>query len=280
MRASPARPLCSSHCLLLVYALSSSRKLGCTHARESPISAEQLGCALHARATRFTASQSLFVLITHKTYRLAFVETLLKFRYPRLARVHPRMAARFRLRPGFRTVCRRRAGRTGQVCHCKQLRVLRVFTSVCECLRVFASVCERVRVFASVCERVRAFASVCERARSRLVAFSRVWSRLVAFGRANFFFVFGHDWACSVVFCLHFSSFFVILRHSSSFFVILRHSSSQIGFFRVWRATGGCGRATAGFVYVQHNCTTRPGFLQFLEIPGYISEWGWASDLL
>ena len=35
--------------------------------------AEQLGCALSARVPRFTASQSFFVLITHKTYRLAFV---------------------------------------------------------------------------------------------------------------------------------------------------------------------------------------------------------------
>ena len=29
------------------------KRLGCTHARESPVSAEQLGCAFRARATRF-----------------------------------------------------------------------------------------------------------------------------------------------------------------------------------------------------------------------------------
>ena len=77
------------------------KRLGCTGARESRVSAEQLGCALPARAPRFAASQSLFVLKTHKTYRVAFVETLLKFQNPRRARVNPRMGAEFRLRPGF-----------------------------------------------------------------------------------------------------------------------------------------------------------------------------------
>ena len=50
-----------------------NEKLGCTHAREARVGAEQLGCALFARAPRFTASQSLCVLITHKTHSLAFV---------------------------------------------------------------------------------------------------------------------------------------------------------------------------------------------------------------
>ena len=77
------------------------KSLGCTGARESRVSAEQLGCALPARAPRFTASQSLFVLKTHKTHSLTFVETLLKFQYPRRARVNPRMGAEFRLLPGF-----------------------------------------------------------------------------------------------------------------------------------------------------------------------------------
>ena len=36
-----------------------NEKLGCTHARESRVGAEQLGCALFVRAPRFTASQSL-----------------------------------------------------------------------------------------------------------------------------------------------------------------------------------------------------------------------------
>ena len=138
------------------------------------------------------------------------------------------------------------------------------------------------------------FTCVFERARSRLVAFSRVWSRLVAFSRANIFFrvrtrsdTFGHVWACS----------FVIFRHFSSFFV-------PKWLFREWRATGvcgtgwgwegsrllrmvpapgagcvkrhgihlksvcSCGRAAAAFVYVQHNCTTKAGRLQFLEFQG------------
>ena len=67
--------------------------------------------------------------------------------------------------------------------------------------------------------------SVCERVRARQVAFSRVWSRLVAFSRANIFFV----RARLGVFCRHFSSFVVPKR-----------------FFRVWRATGGCGIGWAG----------------------------------
>ncbi len=81
----------------------------------------------------------------------------------------------------------------------------------------------------SVCERLQAFTSVCERLRARQVAFGRVWSRLVAFSRANFFFGSGHVWACSVISCRHFSSFFV-----------------PKCFFRVWRATGGCGSGWAG----------------------------------
>ena len=36
-----------------------NEKLGCTHAREARVGAEQLGCALSVRAPRFTASQSL-----------------------------------------------------------------------------------------------------------------------------------------------------------------------------------------------------------------------------
>ena len=138
----------------------------------------------------------------------------MKFRYPRRARVNPRIGAESWLRPGLWAACRRRAGRAGQVCQCKQLRA-----------------------FASVCKHLRAFASVCERARSRLVAFSR--SRLVAFSRANFFFgtgTFGRVLSYRVVSC----------RHFSSFFVISRHSSSQNLFFRVWRATGGCGIGWAG----------------------------------
>ena len=92
--------------------------------------------------------------------------------------------------------------------------------------------CKQLRAFASVC----AVTSVCEQVRARQVAFSRVWSRLVAFSRANFFFVFGHVRARLGVF----------FRHFSSFLVILRHSSSQNGFFRVWRARGGCGIVWAG----------------------------------
>ena len=92
----------------------------------------------------------------------------------------------------------------------------------------------------SVCERLQAFTSVCERLRARQVAFGRVWSRLVAFSRANFFFFWsGHVWACSVISCRILSAFFVISRHSSSFFV-------PKCFFRVWRATGGCGSGWAG----------------------------------
>ncbi len=36
-----------------------NEKLGCTHAREARVGAEQLGCVLSARAPRFRASQSL-----------------------------------------------------------------------------------------------------------------------------------------------------------------------------------------------------------------------------
>ena len=86
--------------------------------------------------------------------------------------------------------------------------------------------CKQLRAFACSYERLRACSSVFERARSRFVAFGRVWSRLV---RANFFFVFGHVWACS----------FVISRHSSSFFV-------PKWLFREWRARGGCGSGWAG----------------------------------
>ena len=188
-----------------------TKNWGCTHARESPISAEHLGCALPARATRFRALQSLGGLFTHKTYKSRSVETPLKFRYARRARVHPRMGTKFRLRPGFRTVCRRRAGRTGQVCHCKQLRVFTSVTSVCECLRACSSVCERAK------------------------------SRLVAFGRANFF-LFGHVWA---------SSIFVILRHSSSFFVILRHSSSFFVPNWLFSGMAGDGRLRQGHGWVR-----------------------------
>ena len=95
--------------------------------------------------------------------------------------------------------------------------------------------CRQLRAFTSVCVQLRAFASGFERARSRsrFVAFSRVWSRLVA---PIFFFVFGHVRARLGVF----------FRHFSSFLVILRHSSSLNGFFREWRATGGCGSGWAG----------------------------------
>ena len=185
-----------------------NEKLGCTHAREARVGAEQLGCALFARAPRFTALQSLCVLITHKTHRLAFVETLLKFRYRRLGRVNPRMGAEFRLRPGLWAACRRRAGRAGQLCH--------------------VSSYERLRAFACSYERLRAGSSAPGRV-SR-----RVWSRLVAFSRAIFF-----SWTRSGTFGRVLSSFLVISRHSSSFFV-------PKWFFRVWRATGGCGTGWAG----------------------------------
>ena len=163
--------------------------------------------------------------------------------------------------------------------------------------------CKQLRAFTSVCKQLRAFASVFERARSRLVAFSRVWSRLVA---PIFFFVFGHVRARLGVF----------FRHFSSFLVILRHSSSQNGFFgyggqRVVAAAAGqggqqfaahgsraqgagcvkwhgihlksvcsCGMAAAALVRLAHNCTTKAGRLQLLEIPGGISEWGSVSELL
>ena len=94
-------------------------------------------------------------------------------------------------------------------------------------------------VHVSSYERLHAVTSVCERLRARQVAFGRVWSRLVAFGRANFFFVSGHVWACSVISCRILSSFFVISRHFSSFLV-------PNFFFRVWRETGGCGTGWAG----------------------------------
>ena len=88
---------------------------------------------------------------------------------------------------------------------------------------------ERLRAFTSIYERLRAFAS----------APGRVWSRLVAFSRANFFFLVR---ARLGVFC-HIVSYLVVIsrhfRHSSSFFV-------PKCFFRVWRATGGCGSGWAG----------------------------------
>ena len=98
---------------------------------------------------------------------------------------------------------------------------------------------ERLRAFASIYERLRAFAS----APAHQVAFGRVWSRLVAFSRAIFLFScpgrFGRVLSYLVISCRILSSFFVI-------FVISRHFSSQNLFFRVWRATGGCGIGWAG----------------------------------
>ena len=95
---------------------------------------------------------------------------------------------------------------------------------------------ERLRAFTSIYERLRAFASAPGRVWSRLVAFSRVWSRQF------FFLVSGHVWACSVISCHIVSYLVVIFRHFSSFFVISRPKF----FFRVWRATGGCGTGWAG----------------------------------
>ena len=179
----------------------------------------------------------------------------MKFRYRRLGRAHPRIGAEFWLRPRLWAACRRRAGRAGQLCQCKQLRT-----------------------FTSVCMQLRAFASGFERARSRFVAFRRVWSRLVAFSRANFFFVFGHVRARLGVFFRHFSSFLVILRPKIVFSGmagngLLRQRLGREGssLLRMVPAPGAgcvkwhgihlksvcsCGRAAAAFVYVQHNCTT------------------------
>ena len=107
--------------------------------------------------------------------------------------------ARLRLRPDFRTACRRCEERAGPVCRCK-------------------------------CKQLRAFAS----------APSRVWSRLVAFSRAIFLF------SCPGTFGRVLSYLVISCRILSSFFVISRHSSSQNLFFRVWRATDGCGIGWAG----------------------------------
>ena len=136
------------------------------------------------------------------------------------------------------------------------------------------------------CQQLRAFTSVCERARSRLVAFSR----------ANFFFVFGHVWACSFVISRHFSSFLVILRPKMAFSGmagngLLRQRLGREGssLLRMVPAPGAgcvkwhgihlksvcsCGRAAAALVRLAHKCTTKAGRLQLLEIPGCISEWG------
>ena len=190
-------------------------------------------------------------------------------RHSRLARVHPRMGARLRLRPGFRTACRRCEGRAGQLCRCK-------------------------------CKQLRAFASAPGRVWSRLVAFSRVWSRQF------FFLVSGPVWACSVISCHIVSYLVVISRHFSSFLVIsrpkfffpgmagngrlrLRLGREGSSLLRMVAAPGAgcaschdirfklvcnCGRAAAVFVYVQHNCTAKSGSLQLLGIPGRFSEWG------
>ena len=189
-------------------------------------------------------------------------------RHSRLARVHPRMGARLRLRPGFRTACRRCEGRAGQLCRCK-------------------------------CKQLRTFASAPSRVWSRLVAFSRVWSR-----RLVFFFwcpgTFGRVLSYLVISCRILSSFFVIF---SSFLVIsrpkfffpgmagngrlrLRLGREGSSLLRMVAAPGAgcaschdirfklvcnCGRAAAVFVYVQHNCTAKSGSLQLLGIPGCIS---------
>ncbi len=105
---------------------------------------EKLGCALFARAPRFTASRSLCVLKTHKTHSLTFVETLLKFQYRRLARVNPRRGAKFRLRPGLWAACRRCAGRAGQLCHVSSYERLRAFACSYERLRACSSAPGRV----------------------------------------------------------------------------------------------------------------------------------------
>ncbi len=302
-------------CLLIPFSSSTpfhfNEKLGCTHAREACVGAEQLGCAPFARAPRFTASQSLCVLITHKTHRLAFVETLLKFRYPRLARVNPRIGAKFRLRPGLWAACRRRAGRAGRV-PCKWLRA---FTSIYERLRAFTSKYDSLRACSSAPGRVSSRFVASGRAKCSFIVFGHVWARRVyervqarqvAFSRANFFFVFGHVRARLGVFFRHFSSFLVILRHSSSqngFFgnggqravaapagqggqqFAAHGSPAQGAGWAKWhgihlKSVCSCGRAAAALVRLAHKCTTKAGRLQFLEIPGGISEWGSVSDLL
>ena len=186
----------------------------------------------------------------------------MKFRYRRLARVNPRMGAKFRLRPGLWAACRRRAGRAGQLCH------------------------------VSSYERLRAFRV------TRQAAFRRARSRLVAFSRANFFFVFGHVRARLGVFFRHFSSFFVIFRHfrhsSSSqngFFgndgqrvvaaaagqggqqFAARGSPAQGAGWAKWhgihlKSVCSCGRAAAALVRLAHKCTTKAGRLQLLEFQG------------
>ena len=125
---------------------------------------------------------------------------------------------------------------------------LRVCSSVCERLRACSSVCERVRAFANVLERLRTCSSVCERVRARQVAF----------GRAKFFCV----RARLGVFC----------RHFSSFLVISRHFSSQKGFFRVWRATGGCGSGWAGRAAVCSACFPHRGQVVH-HVMIFVSNW-------
>ena len=298
-------------CLLIPFSSSTpfhfNEKLGCTHAREACVGAEQLGCAPFARAPRFTASQSLCVLITHKTHRLAFVETLLKFRYPRLARVNPRIGTKFRLRPGLWAACRRRAGRAGRV-PCKWLRA---FTSIYERLRAFTSKYDSLRACSSAPGRVSSRFVASGRAKCSFFVFGHVWARRVyervqarqvAFSRANFFFVFGHVRARLGVFFRHFSSFLVILRPKMAFSGMagngrLRQRLGREGssLLRMVPAPGAgcvkwhgihlksvcsCGMAAAALVRLAHNCTTKAGRLQLLGIPGGISEWGSVSDLL
>ena len=65
-------------------------------------------------------------------------------RHSRLARVHPRMGARLRPRPDFRTACRRCEGRACQVCHVSSYEQLRAFTSSYERLRACSSAPGRV----------------------------------------------------------------------------------------------------------------------------------------
>ena len=93
--------------------------------------------------------------------------------------------ARLRLRPDFRTACRRCEERAGPVCRCK-------------------------------CKQLRAFASAPSRVWSRLVAFSRAIFLFSCPG------TFGRVLSYLVISCRILSSFFVISRHFSSFLVILR----------------------------------------------------------
>ena len=188
---------------------------------------------------------------------MAFVETLLKFRYRRLVRVNPRIGAELRLRPGLWALAGDVRG--------AQVR------------------CANVSSY----ERLRAGSSAPGRVSSRLVA-------PIFFSCSD---TFGHVWACSFVNFSSFLVILRHSSSQNSFFgnggqravaaaagqggqqFAARGSPAQGAGWAKWhgihlKSVCSCGRAAAALVRLAHKCTTKAGRLQLLEIPGVSQNGG------